>query len=95
MRDSKKKKVDLEALKSSFMRVPQMPVRVARGLLDAGYADLFQLAGRSAESLLADVRKHDFLADEKTFLPALRLAVYFSENESAPDRKLLSLHAWE
>ncbi len=95
MREQKKKKVDLEALKSAFMRVPHMPVRVARHLLDAGYTDLFQLSGRSAESLFAEIRKHDFLADEKTTLPALRLAIYFSENETAPDKNLLNLHAWE
>ncbi|MBQ6705194.1 MAG: hypothetical protein IJN19_04250 [Opitutales bacterium] len=90
-----KKKVDLAALQSAFMRVPHMPVAVARYLLDAGYTDLFQLSGRSAESLLAEIRKHDFLADEKVVLPALRLAIYFSENQSAPDKSLLNLHAWE
>ena len=94
MRESKKK-ADLEALSSAFMRVPHMPVRVARLLLDAGYTDVFQLSGRSAESLFADIRKHDFLAEEKTVLPALRLAIYFAENESSPDKSLLNLHAWE
>lgn len=90
-----KKKADLEALQSAFMRVPHMPVFVARYLLDAGYTDLFQLAGRSAESLFSEIRKHDFLAEEKRVLPALRLAVYFSENQNAPDKSLLNLHAWE
>lgn len=90
-----KKKADLEALGSAFMRVPHMPVRVARHLLDAGYSDLFQLSGRSPESLFEEIRKHDFLADAKTVLPALRLAVYFSENQAAPDKNLLNLHAWE
>lgn len=90
-----KKKADLAALKSAFMRVPHMPVPVARYLLDAGYTDLFQLSGRSAESLFAEIRKHDFLADEKAVLPALRLAVYFSENPDNPDKTLLNLHAWE
>lgn len=94
MRDPKKK-ADIEALKSPFMRVPHFPVRVARYLLDSGYTDLFQLSGRSAESLLAEIRKRDFLAEEKFVLPALRLAIYFSENESAPDKNLLNLHAWE
>lgn len=90
-----KKKVDLAALQSSFMRVPHMPVSVARYLLDAGYTDLFQLAGRSAESLLAEIRKHDFLAEDSRVLPALRLAIYFAENEHEPDKSLLNLHAWE
>ncbi len=90
-----KKKADLAALQSAFMRVPHMPVFVARYLLDAGYTDLFQLAGRSAESLFSEIRKLDFLAEEKRVLPALRLAVYFSENQNAPDKSLLNLHSWE
>lgn len=90
-----KKKTDIAALKSSFMRVPHLPVRVARNLLDAGYTELFQLAGRSPESLFAEIRKVDLAAEESDLLPALRLAVYFSENSDAPDRALLNLHAWQ
>lgn len=90
-----KKKTDFAALQSAFMRVPQMPVVVARHLLDAGYTDLFQLVGRSPDSLFAEIRKRDFFAPEREVLPALRLAVYFAENSDAPDRKLLNLHAWQ
>ncbi len=91
----KKKKVDLVALQSPFMRIPQMPVAVARYLIDAGYTDIFQLQGRSAESLLEEIRKSANLLPEPSTLPALRLAVYFSENQSNPDRSLLNLHAWQ
>lgn len=92
---AKKKKVDLVALSSPFMRIPQMPVAVARYLLDAGYSDLFQLQGRSAESLLEEIRKTSTLLPEASTLPALRLAIYYAENPSNPDRSLLCLHAWE
>lgn len=91
----KKKKVDLAALQSPFMRIPQMPVAVARYLLDAGYTDIFQLQGRSAESLLEEIRKTSDLLPPADTLPALRLAIYFSENQSHPDRALLNLHAWQ
>jgi len=95
MRERKKEKADVEALRSAFMHVPHMPVRVARYLLDAGYKDLFQIAGRAPESLFAEILKHDFLAPRERVLPALRLAVYFAENEHLPDRSLLSLDAWK
>ena len=94
-KNSPKKKVDYAALKSAFMRVPQMPSGVARFLLDAGYTELFQLRGRSAESLFAEILKNDFAADGAVVLPALRLAIYFAENEPNLDRSLLTLHAWE
>lgn len=77
------------------MRIPQMPVAVARHLLDAGYSDIFQLQGRSAESLFEEIRKHDFMAQAQDVLPALRLAVYFAENPNNPDRSRLQLHAWQ
>lgn len=91
----KKKKTDPVALASPFMRIPQMPVSVARYLIDAGYSDIFQLRGRSPESLLEEFRKIDFALTPENIVPALRLAVYFAENEGALDRSLLNLHAWE
>ena len=48
----KKKKVDREALASPIMRVPRMDVRAARDLMDIGIRELYQLQGRSAESLM-------------------------------------------
>lgn len=91
----KKRKVDSEALGSPFMRIPQMPVFVARYLLDAGYSELFQLQGRSAESLFEEIRKSSILIPEADTLPALRLAIYVAENPANPDRSLLNLHAWK
>lgn len=91
----KKKKVDLVALSSPFMRIPQMPVTVARYLIDAGYSDIFQLQGRSAESLLEEIRRSSDLLPAKNTLPALRLVIYFAENPDNPDRALLNLHSWE
>lgn len=91
----KKKKIDTAALNSAFMRVPHMPVQVARHLLDAGYSDLFQLRGRSAESLLEEINKRDFAIVPETVVPALRLAIYFVENENNLNRALLNLHAWQ
>ncbi|MCR5184175.1 MAG: helix-hairpin-helix domain-containing protein [Opitutales bacterium] len=91
---SSSKKIDQEAVLSSFMHVPNMPVKVARWLLDAGYHDLFELQGRSAESLFREIQKVDFMAESKIALPALRLAIYYYENRDCIDRKLISLSAW-
>lgn len=91
----KKKKTDPVALGSPFMRIPHMPVAVARWLIDAGYSDVFQLRGRSADSLFVEIRKVDFAAEPAVALPALRLAVYFAENEGSADRALLNLQAWQ
>lgn len=89
----KKKKADVEALSSAFMRIPRLPVEAARDLLDLGYTDLFQISGRSPESLFAEIRKKrpDTPADR---LPAFRLAVYVAENPDNPDRNKLSPAAW-
>lgn len=95
MRNRKKEKVDTEALRSAFMHVPHMPVFVARYLLDAGYKDLFQIAGRAPESLFSEILKNDFFAPQERVLPALRLAVYFAENEYSLNRALLTLDAWK
>jgi len=83
----------LEAVTSSFMRVPRLPVDVARDLLDAGYGHLDQLIGRSAESLLAEIKKRNPEATA-THLAALRLAIYVAETPS-PDPKLLFLDCWQ
>ncbi|MCD8284531.1 MAG: hypothetical protein LUD52_07440 [Opitutae bacterium] len=90
----KKKKKLAAALKSRFMLVPHMPAQVASYLLDVGYTDVFQLRGRAAESIFEEIKKLDFLAEAKIVLPALRLAIYFSENSENPDRRLLNLQAW-
>ena len=84
----------LEAVNSSFMRVPRLPIDVARDLLDAGSTHLDQLAGRSAESLLAQIQRGNPGATPAVHLPALRLAIYVAETP-APDPKRLFLDCWK
>jgi len=91
----KKKKVDRAALESPFMRIPGMQVEAARGLLDLGFREIYELNGRSPEALAVDLRQ---LRDDKTLsgsqLSCFRLAVYFSENPE-PKRTLLTPSAWK
>ena len=88
----KKKKVDREALASPIMRVPRMDVRAARDLMDIGIRELYQLQGRSAESLMEDIRaKKPEVPGYR--LPYLRLAIYYAENEE-PDPDKLHPSVW-
>ncbi len=86
------KRLRTEALGSAFMRVPNFKVEAARDLLDLGFSQLFQIAGRSPESLFADIRKKrpetvpERIAD-------FRLAVYVAETP-APDKAKLHPSAW-
>ncbi len=82
----------LEAVTSHFMRVPRLPLSVARDLLDAGYRHLDQISGRSAESLLAEIKRRSPAAPD-SYLPALRLAIYVAETPQ-PDPKRLFLDCW-
>jgi len=89
----KKKKVDRVALASPLMRIPRMDVRAVRDLLDIGVRELYQLEGRSAESLYEDVKaKKPESPDYR--LPYFRMAIYFAENED-PRPDLLHPKAWE
>jgi hypothetical protein len=88
----KKKKVDREALASPIMRVPRMDVRAARDLMDIGVRELYQLQGRSAESLMEDIRAKKPEVPEYR-LPYLRLAIYYAENEE-PDPDKLHPSVW-
>ena len=89
----KKKKVDREALASPMMRIPRMDVRAARDLLDIGVRELYQLQGRSAESLFEDLKaKKPETPDYR--IPYFRMAIYFAENEE-PEPHLLHPKAWE
>ena len=88
----KKKKVDREALASPIMRVPRMDVRAARDLMDIGVRELYQLQGRSAESLMEDIQAKKPDVPEYR-LPYLRMAIYFSENEK-PDTDKLHPSVW-
>jgi len=88
----RKKKVDYEALHSSFARVPNCDVRTARMLLDLGYRDVDELRGRSPEALLEAMRAlHPELGREP--LGVLRMLVYFAENDD-PDPALLQPWKW-
>jgi len=82
-----------EAVCSSFMRIPRFPVDVARELLDAGYYRIDQLSGRSAESLIEEIKQKNRITPATHFLPALRMAIYFSETPN-PDVKKLFLDQW-
>jgi hypothetical protein len=82
----------LEAVTSAFMRVPRLPLDVARDLLDAGYTRLDQVAGRSAETLLSEIRRRNPEASD-SHLPALRLAIYVAETPR-PDPSRLFLDRW-
>jgi predicted component of type VI protein secretion system len=75
------------------MRITRFPVDVARELLDAGYHRVDQLAGRSPDSLLAEIKTRSRTPPPAHFLPALRMAVYFAETEK-PDPRKLFLDQW-
>lgn len=79
---------------SPFMRITRFPVDVARELLDAGYYRVDQLAGRSPETLLSEIKARHKGALPAHFLPALKMAVYFAEADS-PDPKKLFLDQWQ
>jgi hypothetical protein len=88
----KKKKVDRIALSSPLMRIPRMDVFVARDLIDIGIKELYEIQGRSAESLFEEIKK--LRPDTPDYrLAYLRMAIYFSENEPA-DPKMLHPSLW-
>lgn len=92
-RSKKKKKVDRIALSSPIMRIPRMDVLVARDLIDIGVKELYELQGRSAESLFEEIKKMRPETPDYR-LAYLKMAVYFSEEED-PDPKMLHPSLWE
>ena len=94
MAEKKKKKVDYEALHSSFMQIPMMKADIARGFLDIGIKQHYELTGRAPEVLVDQMLAVQ--PDLKT-IPDLRervnLAVYFVENPDY-DPKKLKLSYW-
>lgn len=82
------KKKDHEALQSPFMRIPQMKIDVARGLLDIGIRQVYQLEGRAPESLLAEIQKRRIEPLHDDVIAYLRMAVYFAENQPPDATKL-------
>ena len=89
----KKKKLDREALSSPMMRIPRMDVLVARDLIDIGMKELYELQGRSAESLFEEIQKVREDTPEYR-LAYLRMAIYYAENDP-PDPKLLHPQEWQ
>jgi len=91
-RSKKKKKVDRIALSSPMMRIPRMDVLVARDLIDIGVKELYELQGRSAESLVEEIKK--MRSDTPEYrLAFIRMAIYFAENDPA-DPKMLHPSLW-
>jgi hypothetical protein len=89
----KKKKVDHIALSSPVMRIPRMDVLVARDLVDIGIKELYEIQGRSAESLFEEIQK--LRPSTPSYRWAyLRMAIYFADNED-PDPKMLHPSLWE
>jgi hypothetical protein len=83
----KKKEADYAALASPFMRIPRLPVDVARDLLDLGLRDVFELQGRAPEVLFEEIRRRR-PAIPSSHLRFFRLAVYFAETPNPEGRKL-------
>lgn len=92
-RSSREKKTDFAALQSPFMRVPRMKTEVARSLIEVGFREVFELQGRSAESIWAMIReKRPNTPPDQ--LPFIRMLVYYAETPS-PEVRLLHPKAWE
>ena len=90
----KKKKVDYEALSSPFMRMPGMKVEIARGLLDAGFRESYELSGRAHEVIIAEMLKRSpALATMPDLAPRLALAIYCAE-AADPEPDKLKLGYW-
>ncbi len=88
----KKKETDHAALSSNFMRIPRLPVEVARDLLDLGLRDVFELRGRAPEVLFEELRRRKPATPDNR-LQYFRLAVYFAETPQ-PEGRLLHPSAW-
>lgn len=71
-----------------------MAIPAARGLLDVGLREVYELSGRSPETLWEDLRKAKPDAP-RDLLPFFRLAVYFAENGTDADPKKLTPAAWQ
>ena len=91
--NGKKKKIDHEAMQSAIMRIPRMDVRVARDLMDIGVREIYELQGRSAESLMDEIKQiRPETPDYR--IAFLRLGIYFSENE-IPEPSKLHPSVWQ
>ena len=74
-------------MQSAIMRIPRMDVRVARDLMDIGVREIYELQGRSAESLMDEIKQ--IRPETPNYRIAfLRMGIYFSENEIHAPSKL-------
>jgi len=88
----KKKKVDLEALRSPLKRIPGMDIGTVRDLMDLGFHDVDELRGRAPEALFQEIcEKKPKTPDDR--LHYLRMCVYYSETDD-PDPQLLEAWKW-
>ena len=71
-----------------------MDIASARNLLNIGIQDIFELEGRSPESLFEIIKIANPEADPK-MLWYLRMAVYFAENKNQLDSNKLTPWAWK
>ncbi len=78
MAQQRKKKTDYAALNSPFMSIPHMDVRAARALLDLKFSEIYELKGRSAETLFEDLKKIRINPDAD-LVKFFALAVEFAE----------------
>ncbi len=92
MNSSPKKKIDYEALNSSFMRIPKIDIATARSLIDLGYKESFQLIGLSPEILFEEIKKKNPKVP-KDLLGKLKMIIYFVETPE-PDAKKMDPHQW-
>jgi len=89
----RKKKVDRESMQSAIMRIPRMDVRVARDLIDIGIKEIYELQGRSAESLMEEIKELKPETPDYR-LAYLRMGIYFSEN-NPPEASKLHPSIWQ
>ena len=91
--NGKKKKIDREAMQSAIMRIPRMDVRVSRDLIDIGIREIYELEGRSAESLFDEIK--DLKPETPEYrLAYLRMGIYFAENDP-PEANKLHPSVWQ
>jgi len=89
----KEKKADYEALNSPLMRIPKIDIASVRDLIDLGFSYPHELAGRSPEVLIEELKKRK--ADVPTArLHYFRMAIYYAETPE-PDAGKMNPWAWQ
>jgi hypothetical protein len=94
MAERKRKKIDHEALQSTFMQLPSMKVEIARGLLDSGIKNSYELIGRAPEVIIDGILTAQPQLKALPDLKArIQLAIYYAET-SEPEPQKLKLSYW-